>query len=83
VPPAIVSARFHATLVIATADRVRAAAAIHGALPVVLTGGAFANPLLAAGIHAALPELAVYTHSEVPPGDGGLALGQALVAASR
>jgi len=46
----------------------------------VLTGGAFANPLLAEGVRAGLADLEVYTHGEVPPGDGGIALGQALVA---
>ena len=76
----VISARFHATLVAATVDRVRAAVARHGRLPVVLTGGAFCNPLLVEGIRAGLADLQVLTHSEVPPGDGGIALGQAVVA---
>jgi hydrogenase maturation protein HypF len=80
VAPAVVSARFHATLVAATADRIRAAVAAHGALPVVLTGGAFQNPRLAEGVLAAASDLDVRLHHEVPPGDGGIALGQALVA---
>ncbi len=78
--PAVISARFHATLVAATIDRVRAAVAAHGALSVVLTGGAFCNPLLADGVRAGLSGLDVRVHGEVPPGDGGIALGQALVA---
>ncbi|HVV82465.1 MAG TPA: carbamoyltransferase HypF [Kofleriaceae bacterium] len=82
VPAPILSARFHATLVAATAEAVRAAVATHGRLPVVLTGGAFANPILASGLTAALRELDVRRHREVPPGDGGLALGQAVVAAA-
>ncbi|MGE5187053.1 MAG: carbamoyltransferase HypF, partial [Acidobacteriota bacterium] len=80
VAPATISARFHATLVAATIDRVRAAVAAHGPLPVVLTGGAFCNPLLAEGIRAGLSDLRVLAHEDVPPGDGGIALGQALVA---
>ncbi len=80
VSPGVVSARFHGTLIAATIDRVRAAIAKHGRLPVVLTGGAFQNPRLTEGIHAGLADLEVYTHGEVPPGDGGIALGQALVA---
>jgi len=80
VAPAIVSARFHDSLVLATADRVRAATRAHGRLPVVLTGGAFQNPRLAEGVCRALADLEVYLHGEVPPGDGGIALGQALVA---
>lgn len=79
VPPAI-SARFHDTLIDATVDRVRAAISAHGPLPVVLTGGAFHNRRLAQGIRAALSDLTVYSHGEVPPGDGGIALGQAVVA---
>jgi hydrogenase maturation protein HypF len=79
----IVSARFHATVIAVTADRVRAAIAAHGTMPVVLTGGAFHNPLLAEGVRAALSDLDVYSHGEVPPGDGGIALGQAVVADAR
>jgi hydrogenase maturation protein HypF len=80
VAPALVSARFHDTLIAATAERVRAAVAVHGRLPIMLTGGAFQNPRLAEGLGRALADLPVYLHGEVPPGDGGLALGQALVA---
>jgi hydrogenase maturation protein HypF len=80
VTPAIVSARFHDTLIAATVDRVRAAIQAHGRLPIVLTGGAFQNPRLAEGCARALGDLDVYMHGEVPPGDGGIALGQALVA---
>ena len=80
VPIAAISASFHATLITATIDRVRAAVGEVGHLPVVLTGGAFANPLLAEGIRDGLPELDVRLHGEVPSGDGGVALGQALVA---
>ena len=80
VAPGVVSARFHDTLIAATIDRVRAAVASHGRVPVVLTGGAFHNPRLAEGVRAGLAELEVYAHGEVPPGDGGIALGQCLVA---
>jgi len=76
-----VAGRFHATLAAAAAAMVEKAAARHGRLPVVLTGGCFQNPLLAERVRAALaPRFTVHTHGEVPPGDGGLALGQALVA---
>ena len=76
----VISARFHRAIVLATADRVRAAVARYGELPVVLTGGAFCNPLLAEGLRRELADLDVRSHGEVPPGDGGIALGQALVA---
>jgi hydrogenase maturation protein HypF len=61
-------------------DRVRAAISAHGALPIVLTGGAFHNRRLAHGIAAGLADLEVFRHGEVPPGDGGIALGQVIVA---
>ncbi len=81
VPAAVVSARFHETLVHVTCAMLRAATSRLGRLPVVLTGGAFANPRLAEGVHAALTgDLDVRLHREVPPGDGGIALGQAIVA---
>jgi len=79
-PPAIVSARFHETLCAATAAAVRHAVSAHGHLPIVLTGGVFQNPRLAESVRAALADLDVRLHGEVPPGDGGIALGQALVA---
>jgi len=78
---ASIAAKFHNTLVIATVECVRAAAQRIGRLPVVLTGGCFQNPRLAHGVVAALtPDLAVHLHRDVPPGDGGIALGQAVVA---
>ena len=43
-----------------------------------LTGGALANPRLAEGLVAGLAGLDVRRHGEVPPGDGGLSLGQAV-----
>ena len=52
-----------------------------GALPLVLTGGCFQNARLAEGILGALSgSLRVYLHEAVPPGDGGIGLGQAMVA---
>ena len=80
-PAGLVAARFHNALAAAGAELVRLAAARHGRLPVVLTGGCFANATLAAGMHTELsPLFQVYLHGLVPPGDGGIALGQALVA---
>jgi hydrogenase maturation protein HypF len=80
--PAI-SARFHNTITAATAEVVRSAAAIHGVLPVVLTGGCFQNARLAESLAADLSSgFTVHLHRRVPPGDGGLALGQAIIAAA-
>ncbi len=79
--PALVSARFHAALARGGAELVRRAAARTGKLPVILTGGCFQNARLAEGVVSELSgAFEVYTHTEVPPGDGGIALGQAVVA---
>jgi len=79
--PAMISAAFHDTLAAGTAALVEEAAARQGHLPVVLTGGCFQNARLAETLLARLsPRFEVYLHGEVPPGDGGLALGQALIA---
>jgi hydrogenase maturation protein HypF len=59
---------------------VQRAARRTGHLPVVLTGGCFQNARLAESVLAALCTFPVYLHHEVPPGDGGIALGQAAVA---
>jgi hydrogenase maturation protein HypF len=83
VPAGLVSARFHATLAAAGATLVRRAARRTGVLPVVLTGGCFQNARLAEGVLRELTGFPVYLPGEVPPGDGGLALGQAVVADAR
>jgi hydrogenase maturation protein HypF len=81
VPGSRISARFHNTMVAATAEVVCSAAKLHGRLPVVLSGGCFQNPRLAESLARELSsQLTVHLHSQVPPGDGGIALGQAVVA---
>ncbi len=76
-----ISGRFHNTIAVATKELVSIAAARAGRLPVVLTGGCFQNALLTERTLGLLePEFTVFRHGEVPPGDGGIALGQALVA---
>jgi hydrogenase maturation protein HypF len=80
--PAI-SARFHNTITAATAEAVRKAAVRHGPMPVVLTGGCFQNARLAETLADDLARACdVYLHRDVPPGDGGIALGQAVAAAA-
>jgi hydrogenase maturation protein HypF len=82
VPIPVVAARFHETMAAAVAAGcVRALVA--GAPPlVVLSGGCFAHRRLAERTTALLEErgLTVLRHRRVPPGEGGLSLGQAAVA---
>jgi hydrogenase maturation protein HypF len=83
VAAATISGRFHNTLVAATAGVVTAVGRTRTTLPVVLTGGCFQNARLAEGLAAALEgRFVVHLHAQVPPGDGGIALGQAVVAAA-
>ena len=83
-PVARIAARIHNTLAAASVELVRMASRGAGRLPVVLSGGCFQNARLAETIAAGLqPEFRVYLHERVPPGDGGIALGQAVVAAAK
>jgi hydrogenase maturation protein HypF len=52
---------------------------------VVLSGGCFQNSYLVERAAPALEALgfSVYTHQRVPPNDGGIALGQAVLTAER
>ncbi|WP_437899861.1 carbamoyltransferase HypF [Sorangium sp. So ce124] len=81
VTPGVIAARFHAAL----ADVAEALAAASGLGRIVLAGGCFQNALLAASIRERLAArgVEVYAPRLYPPGDGGLSLGQVLVAARR
>jgi hydrogenase maturation protein HypF len=84
-PPATISARFHATLIdilLQVCTRLRRRTGI-GAI--ALSGGVFQNAWLLGGALDTLETAGfeVYSHRNVPPNDGGLALGQAAVAARR
>lgn len=78
-----IAAAFHNTLAAATASAVNVAAQRVGRLPVVASGGCFLNARLAESVCAALSDYDVRLHRYVPPGDGGIALGQAVVADAR
>jgi|GEM_PF-44745 len=52
-------------------------------LPIVLSGGVFQNALLVRLLLEQLNKQEVYSHRRLPCNDGGLSLGQALVAARR
>jgi len=79
-----IAARVHNTIAAASVSAARAAAREAGRLPVALSGGCFQNARLAESIVRGLqPEFTVHLHRRVPPGDGGIALGQAVVAAAK
>jgi len=80
-----ISARFHAALSVALAAACRAIRDETGLRTVALTGGCFGNRRLTELAAQALGAdgFEVLLHSRVPAGDGGLALGQAAVAARR
>ena len=81
-PATSIAARFHATLahlILDTCRRIRARTAVKD---VALSGGVFQNVRLLTETVERLSAngFVVYTHSRVPPNDGGLALGQIAVA---
>ena len=84
-PVGAIAMRFHRAveaLIVEIADRERANT---GLATVGLTGGVFQNIRLVAAARRALEArgFEVMTHRVVPPNDGGLALGQAMVAAAK
>ena len=83
VAPATVARRFHTTLkdlAVAVARVLHDRTGIDG---VALSGGVFANAILTVEIETALASagMKVYRQQNMPPGDGGLSLGQIAVAA--
>jgi hydrogenase maturation protein HypF len=85
VPRGRVAANFQQTLAEAFAAAVVAVRDKEGLEQVVLSGGSFQNGFLSIALSRRLEEqgFTVYRHRQVPANDGGLALGQALVAAWR
>ena len=84
-PPGIISARFHNGVAAATARVCMTAAERHGVDRIVLSGGVFQNVLLLERTAARLVDarLRVLVPERIPPNDGGIALGQAAIAARR
>jgi hydrogenase maturation protein HypF len=79
------AAAFHNTIAAALAEAAKLAADRTGVRVVAARGGVFCNRYLTtrlAGLLAADGNLELLTHRQVPTNDGGLALGQAAVAAA-
>ncbi|MBD0335157.1 MAG: carbamoyltransferase HypF [Cyanobacteria bacterium Co-bin13] len=85
VDAAVISARFHVGLAAAIAALTHTLQDEHPFTLVALTGGVFQNQILALEVKQRLEDLGltVLTHSKVPPNNGGLSLGQAVIAAAR
>ncbi len=81
-PAPVLAARFHRGVAAAVAGVCDRARAETGLTTVALTGGVFANGLLEQECTARLAAagFTVLRHGDVPPNDGGLALGQLMVA---
>ena len=84
-PADVISARFHrgvADLIVAGCVLLRESS---GLGTVALSGGVFQNLLLLGTVVSLLEAsgFRVLTHSRVPPNDGGISLGQAVVATAR
>jgi hydrogenase maturation protein HypF len=77
-----ISARFHFTMASVIADSCDRLRASHGLTRVCLSGGTFQNLRLLGNAVTLLRErgFEVFTHHRVPTNDGGLALGQAVIA---
>ncbi len=83
VPKGTISLRFHKGLIAVFANLVQQISRETGIRQVCLSGGCFLNLRLSVGLEEKLKLLGfkVFTQSQVPPGDGGLGLGQAVIAA--
>ena len=81
----IISAKFHNTIISVIFDSLKEIRDREGLNKVVLSGGVFQNRYLLTGIESILKDhkFAVYSHSVIPSNDGGIALGQLVIAAKR
>jgi hydrogenase maturation protein HypF len=81
-PPGEIAGRFHRTMAAATLEVCRAIRGMTGLGRVCLSGGVFNNDLLTSDLVARLETvgLEVFLPRQAPVGDGGISLGQVLVA---
>jgi hydrogenase maturation protein HypF len=85
VPVSTIAARFHESMAVAILEGCRTARARSGLATTALSGGVFQNVrLLGRAIDLLEADgFRVLRHRHVPPNDGGISLGQAVVAAHR
>jgi hydrogenase maturation protein HypF len=80
--PSLVSGKFHATLVTMFTQLCELLKKETGISQIALSGGCFQNALLLSGLANSLriKGFQVLTHEKVPANDGGISLGQAVIA---
>ncbi|EDX70934.1 (NiFe) hydrogenase maturation protein HypF [Coleofasciculus chthonoplastes PCC 7420] len=85
VSKSLIAAKFHQGLADAIATMVQQLRPDLISNQVILTGGVFQNRILLTQVRENLERMGmeVLTHSRVPPNDGGLSLGQAVIAAAQ
>jgi len=85
IPVPVISGKFHNTVAAIITDITKKIKKETELQKVVLSGGVFQNALLLEKTITLLSKhnINVYTHSRVPPNDGGLSLGQAVVAMNK
>ncbi|MEH2235323.1 carbamoyltransferase HypF [Nostoc sp.] len=85
IPQAVIAAKFHKGLANSIVEMVKQLSQENPIYQVALTGGVFQNCILLEEITKRLQTfgIKVLTHSLVPANDGGLSLGQAIIAAAQ
>ena len=85
IPKPVIAAKFHTGLANAIGEMVHQLCYQHDIHQVVLTGGVFQNRLLLELVSERMETMGitVLIHRLVPPNDGGLSLGQAVIAAAQ
>ncbi len=84
-PVSVIAARFHGGVAQMTAEVCRRLRSESGIDEVALSGGVWQNAFLLAQTVGLLQQdrFTIYLHRQTPPNDGGLSLGQAMVAITR
>ena len=84
-PISVIATRFHRGLIDSIAQLIKQLQKEFTFTDVVLSGGCFQNAILLQGLENALnqQQLRCITHADIPANDGGIALGQAVIAAAR
>ncbi len=85
IPLGEIAYRFHLTITEMVISTCRTARNVYGENRVTLSGGVFQNMLLLDMVHRGLEEngFEVFIHRIVPANDGGISLGQAVIASER